>query len=174
MRLRLLACLPLAGLITFLTFFTASSLVSALEGSVAVEEPTLGPMRVTKYESVCEGLFRKLHALSHEVTGCSERAACEGSPLLCPAALDEEIDHTYRRLRTALHEQCGFPLRLIDYAWQGPSESIERSTAMLEMSRLPGAHAGEPGIIVDATCGERHDWLEAATSGEAEPARYYF
>ncbi|MEM9177754.1 MAG: hypothetical protein AAGC67_21295 [Myxococcota bacterium] len=172
MRLRLLAFLPVAGLITFLLLLSASSLVSALERSVVPDEIP-GPMRITKYETVCEGLFRELHALSHEVAACTGQSACVDSPLLCPAALDDEIDHTYRRLRTALHEQCDFPLRLIDYAWQGPSDSIAQRTAMLESTRPHAAH-GEPSLFVDATCGERHDWLEAAASGEAEPARFYF
>ena len=133
-----------------------------------------GPMRVTKYESVCDGLFRQLHSLSHEVTGCSQAVACEGSPLLCPAALDEEVDRTYRRLRTALHEQCDFPLRVIDFAWQGPSESIAHSTAMLHVGESHASHEGGSEIFAGATCGERHDWLEAATSGEASPSRFYF
>ena len=38
MRLRLLVCLPVAGLITFLVFVSAASLVSALERSVVSEE----------------------------------------------------------------------------------------------------------------------------------------
>ena len=173
MRLRLLAFLPLAGLITFLLLLSASSFVSALERSVVPEEVP-GPMRITKYETVCEGLFRELHALSHEVSSCSDRPACEGSPLLCPAALDEEVDHAYRRLRTALHAQCDFPLQLIDYAWQGPSGSIAQRTAMVEATGLHASHAGEPGLFLDATCGGGPDWLEAAASGEAEPSRYYF
>ncbi len=171
MRLRLLAFLPLAGLITLLLLSSAASLVSALESSVVGGASSSGPMPVTKYETPCDALVRQLHALSHEVSHCGEATACGESPLLCPAALDEEIDQTYRRLRTALHAQCGFPLRLIDFAWDGPGGGSEpRPTG----SASANVHPEEPLHFVDATCGERHDWLESAARGEAEPTRYSF
>jgi len=174
MRLRLLTFLPLAVLITFLLLSSASSLVSALESSVARDEAGPEPVRVTKYETFCDGLIRQLHALSHEVSRCGDLTVCEGSPLLCPAALDEEIDHAYRRLRTTLHEECGVPLRLIDFAWEGPADSGEQPGSFREGGAAPGFRPNESVLFVEATCGDRHDWLESATSGEAEPARYSF
>ena len=155
MRLRLLAFLPLAAAITFLILLSASSLVSALERSVTPGEDPSGLVVVTRFEVVCKGLFHELHVLSREVTACAEQLPCDGSPLLCPTALDDQIDHEYQRLRTALHERCDYPLSLIDYAWQRPRESI--------VERVFGG-----------SCGERHDWLEHSMSGTAEPARYYF
>ena len=73
MRLRLLVLLPVAGLIAFLVFVSAASLVSALERSVVSEERLDEPMRVTRYETVCEALFREAHVLSNEATACGER-----------------------------------------------------------------------------------------------------
>lgn len=73
MRLRLLVFLPLAGLITFLAFVSAASLVSALERSVVSEDRLAEPMRATRYETVCEALFREAHGLSNEATACGER-----------------------------------------------------------------------------------------------------
>ena len=175
MRLRLLACLPVAGLITFLLFLSAASLVSALERSVTGEEALLEPMRLTKLETVCDGLFRELHALSHEASICGERARCaERSPLLCPAALDEDVDDAYRRLRTALHAQCDFPLRLLDFAWQGPGGGGDHGGARSEASGRPVSQLHGRSPFADDACGERHDWLEAAASGEGEPANYSF
>lgn len=95
MRLRLLAFLPLAAAITFLILLSASSLVSALERSVTPGEDSSGPLVVTRFETVCEGLFHELHALSHEVSACAEQLPCDGSPLLCPTALDDQIDHDW-------------------------------------------------------------------------------
>lgn len=174
MRLRLLAFLPLAVSITFFLLSSASSLVSALESSVARDEAAPQPMRITKYETFCDGLVRQLHALSHEVSHCGDLTVCEGSPLLCPAALDEEIDHAYRRLRATLHQQCGVPLRLIDFAWEGPVDPGEQGGAPGEGEIASGDHPHESVLFVEATCGDRHDWLESARSGEAEPARYSF
>jgi hypothetical protein len=174
MRLRLLVFLPLAGLITFLLLSGAASFVSALESSMVPGEAGPGPMLVTKYETYCDGLVRQLHALSHEVGRCGETRSCDGSPLLCPVALDDEIDRTYRRLRSSLHAQCGFPLRLIDFAWDGPhaSDGGGRFGREAGFLKTPARDGNDP--FVDATCGGRHDWLEAATSGEAAPTRYSF
>ncbi len=154
MRLRHLVFLPIAAMIGFLVLASASSLVLALEGSVvsafegSVHAETMA-IRVSRYETVCDRLFREAHALSHEVTSCEARVACAGSPLLCPVAQDQQVEREYARLRTELHAECGVPLDLMDYAWGGP--------------------AGE-----GPACGYAHDWLEAASSGAAEPTRFVF
>ena len=174
MRFRLLVLLPLAGLITLLLLSGAASFVSALEISMVPVEAGPGPMPVTKYETYCDGLVRQLHALSHEVGRCGVTRSCNGAPLLCPVALDDEIDRTYGRLRSSLHAQCGFPLRLIDFAWEGPhtSDGGERFGREAGFAHTPAGGGTDP--FVDATCGGRHDWLEAATSGGAAPPRYSF
>jgi len=175
MRLRLLAFLPLAAAITFLILLSASSLVSALERSFTPGEDPSGPVVVTRFETVCKGLFHELHVLSHEVTACAEQSPCDGSPLLCPTALDGQIDHEYQRLRAALHERCGYPFSLIDYARQGPRESIIEPEAFAVASLAPEVSAGI-GVerVTGGACDGRHDWWESAMSGAAEPARYYF
>ena len=73
MRFRLLVFLPVAGLITFLVFVSAASLVSALERSGVSEDRLAEPMRVTRYETVCEALLWEAHGLSNEATACGER-----------------------------------------------------------------------------------------------------
>ncbi len=160
MRLRILACLPVAALITFLVMVSASS---ALEGSVSALEGAEGmrggrhvegfgaqaPIPLVRRESECDRLFREAHTLSHEVTTCELAPACNGSPLLCPAAQDARVERAFERLRSALHERCGVPLDLMDYAWGGP--------------------AGE-----GPDCGGAHDWMESAASGAAEPTHFVF
>lgn len=175
MRLRLLVCLPLAALVTFLLLVCASSLVSALERSVAVTPSATGPMPVARYETVCERLFRELHALSLEVSGCSQGPACAASPLFCPAALDEGIDRDYRRLRGALHEQCDFPLALIDHAWQGASEAISEHRSLAGATLTAGAtRAPDAYVFVDGGCSGSEAARGLATNGEAGSARYSF
>lgn len=150
MRWRHLLFLPIATMIGFLSIASASSLVSALERSVEPDADVAGtPIRLSRYETVCDRLFREAHALSHEATRCAARAACEESPLLCPVAQDQRVDQAFTRLRTELHAECGVPLDLMDYAWGGP--------------------AGEGPV-----CGDAHDWLETAASGKAQPTRFVF
>ena len=123
-----------------------------------VEGPVVGdpeaeslrpPLRLRSQESECDRLVREIHELSHAVTRCDSDPRCAESPLLCPAALDAEVDHAYRSLREALHARCGFPLGLLDYAWGGP-------------------------VSAPPSCGASHDWLEATTRGEAPVTRFVF
>ncbi len=149
MRLRLIVFLPVAALIAFLLLISASSFVSALERSIttATESP---PLRVSRYETECDVLYREIHALSHAATTCEVQPSCEGSPLLCPAAMDARIDSEFQRLRSVLNERCGLSPGLLDYAWGG------------------GADGEGP------SCGSAHDWLEAATRGEGQPTNFVF
>jgi hypothetical protein len=59
------------------------------------------------------------------------------------------MDREFERLRSALAERCGYPLGLMDYAWGGPVREA-----------FP--------------CGATHDWMEAASSGEARPSLFLF
>ena len=162
MRLRILACLPVAALITFIALLSASSFVSALEGSASSLEGlpsgrgghgggfgSPASITILRHESECDRLFREAHALSHEVTTCELAPACQGSPLLCPAAQDQRVERAFERLRSVLHERCGVPLDLMDYAWGGP--------------------AGD-----GPDCGVAHDWMESAARGAAEPTHFVF
>ena len=148
MRLRYIAFLPLAALMTLVLFGSASSLVSALDRSLSaeVESPS---MRLVRFETECDVLYREIHTLSHEVTTCQAEPTCSRSPLLCPVVVDEEFDREYRRLRTALNQECGVSLALMDYAWGGPAW-------------------GEP------TCGRSHDWLEARANGQLDAQNFVF
>ena len=147
MALRLLAFLPVATLIACLALVSAASFVSA------VDEPALAdsrpPIRLLSPESECDRLVREIHSLSHAATSCDSDPRCAESPLLCSAALDAEIDREYRALREALQARCGFPDGLLDYAWGGP-------------------------VSAPPSCGKAHDWLEAATRGEAPATTFFF
>ena len=143
MRLRLIVFLPLAALITLGLFASTSSLVSALDRSLSAEAERPS-MRLVRYETECDVLYREIHTLSHEVTTCQVEPTCSGSPLLCPVVMDEAFERDYRRLRTALNERCGVSLALMDYAWGGP------------------------------ICGRSHDWLEARANGRLDAHNFIF
>ena len=166
MRFRLIAFLPVATLITVALLSLASSFVFAVERAwVPSPVDPLPIMRVRQFETECDELFREIHALSHMTTRCEESPECAVSPLLCPAAMDVEMDREFRRLRTVLNERCGLPLRLMDYAWgDDPSASRDsRETSMAGSERTDGS-----------SCGASHDWLEATTSGNVEATRFLF
>lgn len=169
MRFRLIAFLPVATLITVVLLSLASSFVFAVERAW-VPDPIdpLPIMRVRQFETECDELFREIHALSHVTTRCEESPECAVSPLLCPGAMDVEMDREFQRLRTALNERCGLPLRLMDYAW-GDDQSISRDSHETSTSGSSGSKR-----TGGTSCGASHDWLEATTSGNVEATRFLF
>ena len=156
MQMRVLAFLPAAIVATAAVMLATSLFVDVVEAGLP-SRPTqdAGPYRVSRYESLCDGLFRELHELTHRATRCDDDPRCERSPLLCSGALDEEIDREYRSLQAELETSCGFSGDLLDYAWRS-------------------APAGHTPDATGTSCGDAHDWLEAATVGEARPASYSF
>lgn len=194
MRFRLIAFLPIATLITVGLLASASSIVFAIERSWSPPVADLPPLvHVRQFETECDALFREIHALSHATTRCGENPVCFGSPLLCPAAMDEEIERDFQRLRKALNERCGLPLRLMDYAWseerrseaapQSPTDggSASRRSRLLPDDGPDGGDGndnhdghGDGHGKGDAVCAGSHDWLEAATSGRLEATRFLF
>jgi len=148
MRLRLIAFLPPAALVTFLLLVSASSFVSAIEKSLAAEsEAVLIPIRVQSYESECDALGRELRTLSHAVTNCDAEPLCLGSPLLCPVTMDANAEREYQRLRSALSDRCEVPRGLM----------------------------GSGGFVADSSgCGAPRAWLEAGAAGAKQPRQFIF
>ncbi len=146
--LRLLVSLSLALSIGLLLIASTSALVSAFEHGAS--EP-IAAIRVELVAESCDVLRHELHALSHAVSPCELPPDCQGSPLLCPVALDASIEREYARLRDALHDQCGLSRSLVDFAWD----------------------AGQQLETTDR-CGLVHDGFEAAARGEARPTSYSF
>lgn len=147
--LRLLVSFSLSTVLGLLFLSSTSLLVSAVEErgeSTAVEA-----ISVELVAPSCDGLRHALHALSHAVSPCELSPDCQGSPLLCPIALDPRIEREYARLRDALHARCGLSRSLVDFAW-------------------------EAGRQVETTdrCGVVHDGFENAARGEARPTSYSF
>ena len=155
MHFRLLVSFPVALLLVGVALASASSLVSAFERGQAAGPPP--PIEVQRFESTCDILRRELHALSHAVSPCELPPDCQGSPLLCPFTQDARIEREYERLRDALHEQCGLPRSLVDFAWDA-------------------SDAWDAGEQVDGAehCELAHDGFEAAVRGEAKPTSYSF
>jgi len=120
MPLRLLAFLPPAMLITALILVSASSLVSAIDTKLTPASPERPPLQVQRYETTCDVLHREVYELARHATPCARDLRCLGSPLLCPIAMDADLEREYQRLRGELNRECGVPLRLTDAAWGGP------------------------------------------------------
>jgi len=167
-RCRLIASFAFAACLVGLALVSAATFVSALDrhevlsdggspdpqvGHEASARLALGGIRL---ESSCDELRRELHALSHEVSRCELTPECKGSPLLCPRALDPRIDREYERLRDALHQHCGFPRGLLDFAWAA------------------GVTGGIDEVDLAEGCEVSHDGWEAAARGEARPESYSF
>jgi hypothetical protein len=149
MRFRLLVSFLVASMLVLVLVATTSTFVSALE-----QRPEPAPREAfvdRPVESSCDALRHEIHALSHAVSPCALPPECQGSPLLCPIARDARIQREYERLRDQLHEHCGLPRSLVDFAW-------------------------ETGEQVDGTerCGLVHDGFEAAVRGETRPKSYSF
>lgn len=152
MRIRLLVCLPIALLLVALAFASVSTWVSAIEVDEIVAAGTFGPR---SRDATCDVLRHEIHALSHTVSPCAPSPECQGSPLLCPQALDVRIEREFERLRNALHEQCGIPRDLLDFAWE-VSEHVDGTSD----------GAGRCELV--------HDGWESAVRGEARPSSYSF
>ena len=149
MRLRLIAFLPPAALVTFLLLVSASSFVSAVEQSLIAESAAvLVPIRVQSYESECDVLTRELRTLSHAVTSCDAEPSCLGSPLLCPVTMDANAEREYQRLRSALSERCEVPRGLM---------------------------GGSGGPVAEASgCGVHGAWFEAGAASATQPRQFIF
>lgn len=182
MRFRLLAFFPLAVGLALFFLVSASSFVSAVETAVDRKSQTemLTWIPLSLIQSECDALYREIHALSHEVTRCGSDPLCLGSPILCPVALDPEVDREYARLRSELNERCGVPLNLMDYAWGGPAWG-ERSRDGAGAASASHARIGRQversssdSERAPNQCGAAHDWLESASSGTSEVSQYFF
>ena len=138
MRLRLLAFVPPATLISAAVLISASSLVSALESNFTYDAiPTIS---LERFESRCDGLDREIEALSRAATNCDQDIQCLASPILCPIAMNEEAEREYLALREERREHCGVS-----------SSSPEFSLA--------------PTNMESNACRSTLNWLESATDG---------
>jgi hypothetical protein len=132
MRFRLLLSLPISLLLVAIILVSAAKLVTAVEGGIDGGDGLDAPLdarvpAVRAPESHCDVLRREIHALSHEVV----------------------ITREYERLRDALHDHCGLPRSLVDFAWE--------VGAQMDLAE---------------TCEFAHDGFEAAARGESRPTSY--
>jgi len=151
MRLRLLAFVPPAAVISAVILVSASSLVSALEAKFT---PTVSSaIPIQRYESFCDRLERKIEVLSRAATSCDQDIQCLGSPILCPIAMDEEMQREYRELQAERSSQCGVA---------GVSELIAASPGIASLMDL----SISPFDVDSNACYAARNWLESAANRE--------
>jgi hypothetical protein len=146
--LRLLAFVPPAALISAAILVSASTLVSALEATL-----TPGSSRaiaIERFESRCEELDRKIAALSRAATSCDQDLQCLRSPILCPIAMDPDMERDYRALREARGQECGVPNLRLEWSSVSFQEFSRESSALDDsacraISNLPESVASQRG-----------------------------
>ena len=155
MRFRLIAFLPLAATAVALLLLTASSLVSAIDASL-VPEPRMHaqPIRIQSFETECQMLSREFEELSRAATLCDRDPRCLGSPLLCPIAMDAELEARYQRLRRALQSRC-----------EVSPEPIESAVLAFD----EGARSGEASL----TCKASSEWMSTGLTKSGDGPRYF-
>jgi len=156
MRLRLLAFIPPAALISAALLVSASSLVSALESTLTPIASSA--IEIERFESRCDELDREIEALSRAATSCDQDLQCLRSPILCPIAMDEEMEREYRTLREERRESCGVPFL------RSEPQSQSFSKILLE-----------PTGVDSSECRSAPNWREpAASSRSANPLVFVF
>ena len=121
MRIRCIAFLPLAALITCGLLLLASSFVSTIESTLApVIVPLIVPasaagavtptIELIRFETECEGLRRRIEELARDASSCDAHPGCLESPILCPMVMGKDLEREYDRLRSAAQSRCkGLP-----------------------------------------------------------------
>jgi len=117
MRIRCIAFLPLAALMTCVLLLLASSFVSTIESTlvpVIVPASAVGavtPMiELIRFETECEGLRRRIEELARDANSCDAHPGCLESPILCPLVMGPDLERKYDRLRSAAQSRCkGLP-----------------------------------------------------------------
>lgn len=105
MRLRCIAFLPPAAIMTGLIFLLTSSIVSALESKFARSD-RVDRFEIVRHESQCEFLERRLDEVARDVHSCEALPGCLHSTKLCPERILDELSDDYDRLRFALRDEC--------------------------------------------------------------------
>jgi hypothetical protein len=152
MRLRLFAFVPPAAMISAALLVSASSMVSALEARFTPTASSAIPIQ--RYESFCEGLQRRIEVLSRAATNCDQDIQCLGSPILCPIAMDRDMQREYRELLEERREQCGTG---------AVSELVAMSPGIASLMDL----STSPFDVDPSTCHATQTWLESAANREA-------
>ena len=117
MRIRCIAFLPLAVLITCMLFLLASSFLATIETKLvplSVSDSAAGAgtptIELIRFETECEGLRRRIEELARDASRCDAHPGCLRSPIRCPIVMGAELELEYDRLRSAARSRCiGLP-----------------------------------------------------------------
>lgn len=107
MRVRFIAFLPPAALVTGLLLLLSYSIVSTLEANFSRGgDETLTTFEIVQYETECESLGRRIEAIARDVRSCQALPGCLRSENICPVAIQEEMALEYQGLRIQAQSRC--------------------------------------------------------------------
>ena len=109
MRLRCIAFLPPAALVTGLIFLLTSVLMAKFESGIESNFSTSevpDPIALVRYETQCERLERQIREVARDVSSCEALPGCLRSENICPVSMAAELARTYDRLRVTASERC--------------------------------------------------------------------
>jgi hypothetical protein len=117
MRIRCIAFLPPAALITCVLLLLLSSLASTIESTLApVILPALAAgastptIELIRFETECEGSRRRSEGLAADASSCDGHPGCLQSPILCPMPMGRDLELERDRPRSAAQSRCtGLP-----------------------------------------------------------------
>jgi hypothetical protein len=151
MRVRRIAFLPPAALVTGALFFLTSSIVSGLE-STLVQQKVSDAIPIALYETECELLERRIEEVARDIQSCEALPGCLQSQNLCPEALQTQLSEEYDRLRWAVGERCaGVPTYVTRVSATCAEDSVDCSVGLCpesnESSPDPSS-SPDPGIFL--------------------------
>jgi hypothetical protein len=109
MRIRFIAFLLPAALVTVLILLTSSVITSKLVSNLE-QRMTGGQVSATvakvRYETECESFARRIEAVARDAQSCEALPGCLRSQNICPVELQQQLAHEYDVLRRVASERC--------------------------------------------------------------------
>jgi hypothetical protein len=105
MRVRYIALLPLAALMTGLVFLLTSLIVSSLEKRFSRSEAPAA-FEIVRYETECDSLRRRIEEAARDLDACEAFPGCLNSQNICPVVMQDELMLEYEGLRRAAESRC--------------------------------------------------------------------
>lgn len=106
MRIRCIAFILPAALITAAILLLTSAIVSGLESRFSASEPS-SVFEIVRHETECDGLWRRIAQVARGGHSCEAMPGCLSSQNICPLTLQREFAAAYEELRQTVESRCG-------------------------------------------------------------------